>query len=163
MVEAYWKSGKRIVEEEQGGKDRAAYGKAILKNLSHALTEEFGRGFSERTLREIRQFYHTFPSIGELLSLDNEKQRTAIANSENEKWRTIFAKLNWTHFQRVLKVKDEQARYYYLKEAAEQNWSIGTLDRNISTLFYQRLLSSQTKDELEQEMKNKTKIFQNDS
>ena len=92
MVEAYWKIGRRIVEEEQSGKE-------ILQNLSKELTEEFGKGYSYRTLREIRQFYLMF--------------------SDFEKWRTVSAKLTWSHFQKVLRVSDEKARIFYLTEAAE--------------------------------------------
>lgn len=143
MVEAYWEIGKRIVEEEQGGENRAAYGKEIIKNLSLELTKEFGKGFSTRTLWEIRQFYATFP--------------------EEEIVRTLSAQLSWSHFQRVLKVSDENARMYYLQEAAQNSWSVRTLDRNISTLYYQRLLSSQVKKEVENEMLQKTKNFQEDS
>ncbi|MDR0802923.1 DUF1016 N-terminal domain-containing protein [Fluviicola sp.] len=126
MVEAYWQIGRRIVEEEQQGSERAAYGKEIIKNLSEELTKEFGKGFSERTLREFRQFYLYF--------------------SDLEIQRTLFAKLNWSHFQRVLKVSDEKAREFYLTEAAQNMWSVRTLDRNISTLYYQRLISTQKKE-----------------
>ena len=89
MIEAYWKIGERIVLEGQNGKERADYGKEILQNLSAILTQEFGKGFSYRSLREIRQFYLMFADV--------------------EKWRTLFAKLTWTHIQRVLKVSNEQA------------------------------------------------------
>ncbi|HLS11219.1 MAG TPA: PDDEXK nuclease domain-containing protein [Flavobacteriaceae bacterium] len=143
MVEAYWEIGKRIVEEEQGGENRAAYGKEIIKNLSLELTKEFGKGFSTRTLWEIRQFYATFP--------------------EEEIVRTLSAQLSWSHFQRVLKVSDENARMYYLQEAAQNSWSVRTLDRNISTLYYQRLVSSRVKKEVENEMLQKTKNFQENS
>lgn len=87
MIEAYWEIGKRIVEEEQNGNQRASYGQEIIKKLSIELTEEFGKGFSERTLREFRQFYNYFPNL--------------------EIWRTAFAKLSWSHFQRVLKLSDD--------------------------------------------------------
>jgi hypothetical protein len=126
MVEAYWKIGERIVLEEQNGKDRADYGKAIIKNISNELTLEFGKGFSERSIREYRQFYQM--------------------TSDIEIWRTVFAKLQWSHFQRVLRVSDPNAQKYYLQEAADNMWSVRTLDRNISTLYYQRLLSSQVKE-----------------
>lgn len=139
MVEAYWRIGERIVLEEQNGKERADYGKEVLKNLSMELTNEFGKGFSYRSLREIRQFYLLFPDY--------------------PKWRTLFAKLNWSHFQRVLKVQNEQARLYYLKEAAENHWSVRTLDRNISTLYYDRLLASPNKTSVEAEMQNKAEKF----
>lgn len=140
MVEAYWKIGERIVQEEQNGQSRAEYGKEIIKNLSAELTAEFGKGFSKRSLWEIRQFYVLFP--------DYLKVRTA------------FAQLSWSHFQRVLKVTNPQARHYYLTEAAENGWSVRTLDRNISTLYYDRLLASQDKGLVEQEMKEKTATLQ---
>ena len=140
MVEAYWKIGRRIVEEEQSGRERAEYGKEILQNLSKELTEEFGKGYSYRTLREIRQFYLMF--------------------SDFEKWRTVSAKLTWSHFQKVLKVSDEKARIFYLTEAAENVWSVRTLDRNISTLYYNRIVASIDKKIVENEMKDKTKKLQ---
>ncbi|MFK8289189.1 YhcG family protein [Capnocytophaga canimorsus] len=140
MVEAYWLIGRRIVEEEQNGENRAEYGKEVLQTLSIALTNEFGKGYSYRTLREIRQFYLTFPEI--------------------EKWRTLFAKLSWSHFQRVLKVSNEKARMYYLTEAAENMWTVRTLDRNISTLYYDRLLASDNKLEVQEEMQNNTRLLQ---
>ena len=140
MVEAYWKIGRRIVEEEQNGKERAEYGKEILQNLSKELTEEFGKGYSYRTLREIRQFYLMF--------------------SDFEKWRTLSAKLTWSHFQKVLRVSDEKARIFYLMEAAENMWSVRTLDRNISTLYYNRIVASIDKKTVEDEMKEKIKSLQ---
>ena len=135
MVEAYWKIGEKIVLEEQQGKDRAEYGKEIIKLASKELTLEFGKGFSPRTLWEIRQFYLCFP------------QQQIV--------RTLSAQLSWSHFQRVLRVNDENARIYYLTEAAQNTWSIRTLDRNISTMYYQRLLSSQNKETIEKEAENK--------
>ena len=140
MVEAYWEIGRRIVEEEQRGKERAEYGKEILQNLSKELTEEFGKGYSYRTLREIRQFYLMF--------------------SDFEKWRTVSAKLTWSHFQKVLRVSDEKARIFYLTEAAENMWSVRALDRNISTLYYNRIVASIDKKIVENEMKDKTKKLQ---
>jgi predicted nuclease of restriction endonuclease-like (RecB) superfamily len=155
MVEAYWQIGKRIVEEEQNGEKRAEYGKKVLENLSIELTSDFGKGFSMRTLREFRQFYLLFPEIFSIGQTVSDQLNTNI-------WRTAFAKLSWSHFQRVLKVSDENARIYYLQEAAHNNWTIKTLDRNISTLYYQRLLSSQIKEPVENEMLANTKEFQND-
>jgi predicted nuclease of restriction endonuclease-like (RecB) superfamily len=136
MVEAYWNIGQKIVLEEQNGNQRADYGKEILKNVSIELSKEFGKGFSERSLREYRQFYLLLPDF--------------------EIRRTVFAILNWSHFQRVLRVSDSNARNYYLKEASENMWSVRTLDRNISTMYFQRLLSSQDKTIVENEMLEKT-------
>jgi len=140
MVEAYWEIGRRIVEEEQRGKERAEYGKEIVKNLSKELTEEFGKGFGERNIRNIRQFYVLF--------------------SDYEKWKSLISKLTWTHIQKVLRVSNEKARIFYLTEAAENMWSVRTLDRNISTLYYNRIVTSIDKKIVENEMKEKTKKLQ---
>ena len=140
MVEAYWEIGRRIVEEEQSGRERAEYGKEIIKNLSKELTEEFGKGFGERNIRNIRQFYVLF--------------------SDYEKWKSLISKLTWTHIQKVLRVSDEKARIFYLTEAAENMWSVRTLDRNISTLYYNRIVASVDKKIVENEMKEKTKKLQ---
>ena len=140
MVEAYWKIGRRIVEEEQSGRERAEYGKEIIKNLSKELTEEFGKGFGERNIRNIRQFYVLF--------------------SDYEKWKSLISKLTWTHIQKVLRVSNEKARIFYLTEAAENMWSVRTLDRNISTLYYDRIVASIDKKTVEDEMKDKTKKLQ---
>ena len=140
MVEAYWEIGRRIVEEEQSGRERAEYGKEIIKNLSKELTEEFGKGFGERNIRNIRQFYVLF--------------------SDYEKWKSLISKLTWTHIQKVLRVSDEKARIFYLTEAAENMWSVRALDRNISTLYYNRIVASIDKKIVENEMKEKTKKLQ---
>lgn len=142
MVWAYWQIGKRIVQEEQHGEQRAQYGQQIIQTLSDELTREFGRGFSKRTLWEIRQFYQEFPDFPNM--------------------RTVFAQLSWSHFQRVLKVQNEQARNYYLREAAENGWSVRTLDRNISTLYYDRLLASQQPEIVQAEMLANTQTLQAD-
>lgn len=143
MVEAYWQIGKRIVEEEQNGKERADYGKEIIQTISDEMTIEFGKGFTGRNIRNFRQFYLTFPNP--------------------EIWKTLSSKLSWSHFQRVLKVSDEKARMYYLREAAENTWSVRTLDRNISTLYYQRLLSSDNKEIVKNEMLEETKGLQHNT
>ena len=140
MVEAYWNIGKRIVEEEQQGKERADYGKHLLKLLSVALTEEFGKGFSTGTLYYMRQFYLTFPEI----------------------FATPWRILSWSHYKRIMQVPSETARNWYIKEASEQMWSYATLNRNISTQYYERLLMSQQKEPVEAEMKALTKDFDTD-
>ncbi len=132
MVEAYWKIGEKIVLEEQHGHDRAAYGKEIIKTISDALSAEFGRGFSKRNIFYFKQFYLTF--------------------SDFEIVQTLSAQLSWSHFQLIMRIPDAQARNYYLTEAAEQTWSVRTLERQINTLYYQRLLSSQNQDVVKSEM-----------
>lgn len=140
MVEAYWQMGKRIVEQEQQGKDRADYGSQLLKSLSKELTAEFGKGFSVNSLYYFRQFYLAFP----------------------EKLPTAWGILTWSHYKRLLSVSNVNARTWYLKEAAEQMWSYRTLDRNIGSQYYERLLLSQHKDTVEGEMKALTAPFDKD-
>jgi len=178
MVEAYWLVGKRIVGEEQQGEDRAAYGKEILKTLSTELNAEFGKGFSLTNLQNFRKFYLTFGfwgieqtasaiftnqieqtvSVQSDAEMEKEKEKTKskAEESKNLIWRTAFAKLTWSHFERIIRVENEAARNYYLTEAAKQNWSVRTLDRNISTLYYHRLISSQKKELVENEMNEKS-------
>jgi len=176
MVEAYWLVGKRIVDEEQQGEDRAAYGKEILKTLSTELNAEFGKGFSLTNLQNFRKFYLTFGfwgieqtasaiftnqieqtvSVKSGTEMEKEKTKSKADESKNLIWRTAFAKLTWSHFERIIRVENETARNYYLTEAAKQNWSVRTLDRNISTLYYHRLISSQKKELVENEMNEKS-------
>jgi predicted nuclease of restriction endonuclease-like (RecB) superfamily len=125
MVEAYWQIGKRIVEEEQQGKGRADYGSQLIKSLSKSLTDEFGKGFSAANLASFRQFYLTFP--------------------DDEIFYTLCRKLSWSHCRLIMRVDNPKAREYYLKEASEENWSVRVLERNIHTLYYERLLASRDK------------------
>ena len=120
MVEAYWDIGRQI-HEAQGGAERAEYGKRLLKYLSAQLTEEFGRGFDERNLRFMRQFYANFPI-----------------------WNAVRTELSWTHYRALIRVENEAARNYYLQECIEGGWSTRQLDRQIKTHTYERLLSYKT-------------------
>ena len=140
MVEAYWQMGKRIVEQEQQGKDRADYGSQLLKSLSKELTAEFGKGFSVGSLYYYRQFYQTFPEI----------------------FATPWRILTWSHYKRLLQVANADARTWYLKEAAEQMWSYRTLDRNIGSQYYERLLLSQHKETVKSEIEALTAPFEHD-
>ena len=135
MVEAYWKIGEKIVLEEQQGKDRAEYGKQIVQTLSAELTSEFGKGFSFANLYNMKQFYQTYPDF--------------------EIFYTLCRNLTWSHNRLIMRVSDKTARNYYLTKAAENNWSVRTLERNINTMYYQRLLSSQNKETIEKEAENK--------
>ena len=140
MVHAYWEIGQRIVEG-QGGKERAAYGRALVKELSRRLTDDFGRGFNERNLWSMRKFYFAFSKVNALRS-----------------------ELSWTHYRSLSRVTDPEARAWYEREAAEQGWSSRTLDRNIATQYYHRLLQSQDdkKPAVEAEMKELTAPLQHD-
>ena len=136
MIMTYWNIGKRIVEEEQSGAERAEYGKRLIPVLSAELTKEFGNSYSSRNLHYYRKFYHCFP--------DSEILNTRVQN------------LNWSHFRALLRVPDEDARVWYMNEAANENWSVRTLDRNIGTQYYYRLLHSPKKEAVIAEMKEKT-------
>lgn len=140
IVLTYWNVGKRIVEQEQAGKERAEYGKRLIEVLSNELTKEFGKGFSERNLRNFRKFYVMFPDI--------------------EIWQTCLPNLTWSHICCLLRVTDEDARIWYMKEAASEGWSSRTLDRNIGTQYYYRLLQSPKKETVMDEMKQKTNEYQ---
>ena len=133
MVEAYWNVGRMIVEEEQQGKERAEYGAALLKNLSIRLTGEFGAGFSEQSLRNMRQVFSSF-SI-----------RSALRSE-----------LTWTHYKTLIRVENEAARAYYATEAANQNWTVSALERQINSLYYERLLLSRDQAPVIEEMQAKT-------
>lgn len=126
MVEAYWQIGRRIVEEEQHGEDRATYGTFLIKELSKQLSTEFGKGFAIANLWNFRQFYLTFPS--------------------EEKLYAPRRVLTWTHYRLIMRVESVAARDYYIREAAEQNWSTRQLERNINSFYYERLLTTSAKE-----------------
>ena len=120
ILEANWKIGRRIVEEEQAGASRAEYGQRVINDLAEKLSVEFGRGFDARELRRYRQFYLLFP-----------------------KWDALRPELTWTHYRTLIRVENERARLYYMNEAALQNWSTRAFDSQIERLTYERILSSQ--------------------
>lgn len=131
MVEAYWLIGKRIVEEEQQGESRAEYGKFLIKELALQLTAEFGKGFTETNLKYFRQFYSAFPAT--------QKSHTVCDQLRKE--------LSWSHYRLIMRIENISARDYYMREAADFNWSVRQLERNINTLYYERLLSTNQKQE----------------
>jgi predicted nuclease of restriction endonuclease-like (RecB) superfamily len=133
MVKAYWNIGKAIIEEEQNGKDRAEYGKELIKQLSQKLAKEYGKGFTETNLKYMRQFYQLF-----------------------EKSHTLRDELSWTHYRLLLKVKEEQARAFYMQEAIDCNWSTRSLERQINNLYYQRMLMSKNTQIVKDEAIEKT-------
>jgi len=154
MVQAYWQVGRLIVEHEQGGKKRAAYGEAVLGKLSTRLTAEFGRGFDVRNLRHMRQFYLTFslqptgdlPVRTEKRNAPRSESRvTAKRNTVRSVSPALPSELSWTHFRLLLGVVDPAAREWYMNEAVDQHWSTRQLDRQISVLYYERLLASRKK------------------
>lgn len=122
QVRTCWEVGRHIVEFEQGGQARAVYGKGLLPALSDSLTVEFGKGFDTSNLRYMRLFYKAFPI------------RDAMRHE-----------LSWTHYRALLRVESEAARVWYMHESAEQGWSARALDRQISTLYFERLQISADK------------------
>lgn len=125
MVKAYWQIGRIIVEEEQNGKIRAEYGKALLKELSKRLVIEFGEGFNERNLWHMRNFYNNFPKMNAL--------RT---------------ELSWTHYRTLLGIENSGARDFYLIESIKNNWSTRELERQVNSLLYERIALSKDKEKV---------------
>ncbi|HCS45366.1 MAG TPA: DUF1016 domain-containing protein [Pseudomonas sp.] len=128
QVQTCWQIGRHIVEFEQEGARRAAYGKRLLPTLAKVLTTDFGKGFDERNLRYMRDFYQTFPI-----------------------WNAVRSELSWTHYRRLLRVDNEHARHWYMNESAILNWSSRALERQINTLYYERLLTSRDRPAVEHE------------
>jgi predicted nuclease of restriction endonuclease-like (RecB) superfamily len=175
QVEANWLIGRQLVEQEQHGKARAEYGKHVIAIASRELSKEFGKGFSERNLWKFKQFYLLFPEYKILPTAsavsDTSRPRykilptlSAVSGSSPEKPPppTILGPLPWSHYERLLRVDKPEAREWYMREASEQSWTFRTLDRNINTQYYERLLSSQIRKPVIAEMKAKTKAFQQD-
>jgi predicted nuclease of restriction endonuclease-like (RecB) superfamily len=142
MIQSNWMIGKRIVEEEQGGVARAEYGKSLLKNLAEELVPIYGNAYSVRRLQDYRQFYLYFRDI--------------------EIWHSRVPNLTWTHYRELLAVSDKDARLWYMEEASKEMWSVRTLHRNISSQYYNRLLQSQAKEQVINEMKQITAVSQGD-
>ena len=173
LVERNWRIGQRIVEQEQNGASRAEYGKHVIEIASAALTEEFGKGFSETNIMNFKKFYLTFKelTIPQTLSEEFKKQKHQTLSDEfsllPQKGQTQSAQfelrlLPWSHYERLIRVEDKKAREWYAKEAFEQGWSFRTLNRNINTLYYERLLMSKKKQPVVDEMQDKTKAYQQD-
>jgi len=153
MVQAYWNIGKIIVEEEQKGKKRAEYGEYLIQELSKRLTTDFGKGFTENNLRYMRQFYLVFQIhhavSGETDNLPirhamRDKSKSISNNLKPENF--LRNELSWTHYRFLLKIEKPEARHFYMNEAANNNWSTRELERQISSLLFERLSRSKNKD-----------------
>ena len=173
LVERNWRIGQRIVEQEQNGASRAEYGKHVIEIASAALTEEFGKGFSETNIMNFKKFYLKFKelTIPQTLSEEFKKQKHQTLSDESsllpQKGQTQPAQfelrlLPWSHYERLIRVEDKKAREWYAKEAFNEGWSYRTLNRNINTLYYERLLMSTKKQPVVDEMQDKTKAYQQD-
>jgi predicted nuclease of restriction endonuclease-like (RecB) superfamily len=134
MVEAYWNIGKKIVEVEQKGDAKAQYGSNLINELSKQLTSEFGKGFTLTNLKMMRQFYNVFPIH-----------------------HTLCDQLSWSHYRLIMRIENEKARDYYVQESIASIWSVRALERQINSLYYERLISSQENSLVIKEAKEKTK------
>lgn len=130
MTYAYWNVGKRIIEQEQKGESKARYGSYLVKRLSQELSEEYGIGFSVANIRNCRQLYLTFPKESYGYSL--------------------IGKIHWSHLRTIMRLDDEEERNFYLKEVANEYWSVKELERNIKSGYYKRILSTQFPDKVGQ-------------
>lgn len=135
-VKAYWEIGREIVEQQQHGKERADYGTALLKELSVKLSEKYGKNFSNRNLRYMRQFYRVFPN-----------------------WNAVRSELSWTHYRYLISVENDKAREFYMNEAVECRWGSRQLQRQILTLYYDRILSSKNKELIKAECEENKEVM----
>lgn len=145
QVAQNWLIGRRIVEQEQQGKIRAEYGKHVVELASQVLTKEFGQGFSETQIRNFRKFYLTFRELqiqqtvpAEFRSRLASIQQTMPAES-SDNGIAMPVQLSWSHYERLIRVADPDARFWYMHEAATQQWDYRTLKRNIDSQYYYRL------------------------
>lgn len=144
LVQRNWLIGSRIAAEELGEEDRAEYGANIIKTLSKELTEKYGKGFTKTNLYNFYAFFKKFPDIF----------HTACGKFDGL--------LSWSHYRVLIQVEDKEAREWYASEAAAQTWSVRTLQRNVSSQYYHRLLQTQKKELVENEMKELTAEYQGD-
>lgn len=143
LVQRNWLLGYRISSEELEGEDRAKYGAEVIKNLAKKLPAEYGKVFTKSNLYNFYLFYKTFPKIFQTMSGKS-------------------VRLSGSHYAILLQVNDKDARDWYETEAAEQTWSVRTLQRNVSSKYYYRMLQTQKKELVEREMQDLTAEYQND-
>lgn len=148
MVEAYFEIGRMIVEEQQGGDDRAGYGEDLINALSRKLTDRFGKGFSSVNLRQMRTFY-----------LTHSKQQTLSAKSGRNQSSSDFSRLSWSHYLKLMRMDDLLERRFYEIECVENNWSVRELQRQYDSGLYQRLAASRDKNKV-RELSEKGLIIQ---
>jgi len=150
MTVTYWEIGRRIVELDQGGQDRATYGDALIERLAEDLTKRFGRGFSRQNLQQMRSFYLAWPSIAIRQTVSGESVDVSAGSK--------FFPLPWSAYVRLLSVKNETARHFYETEALRCGWSVRQLDRQINTQLYERIALSHNKAAMLQKLEQPTDI-----
>lgn len=149
LIITYWNIGRLIVEDEQQGSQRAEYGKKVIEELAKRLTGEFGKGFDYRNLQYIKKFYTLFPQLPNVNAVGSQSPESGTVNLE----------LSWTHYRHLLKVESAQARLWYMQEAVKENWSTRSLERQINSFYYDRLLASTDKTPVTREAKEKTHML----
>ena len=150
MVAAYWLIGREIIEEIQRGEGRAEYGKTVIENLSVRLNEHFGKGFSIANLKFFRQFYLVFDDRGPCSgAFPAEFATQCVANSAG-----FMPSLGWSHYRTLMRVQHPVARAYYEQEAASNGWSVRQLERQIHSLFFERLLKSTEKEKMQDRLES---------
>ena len=142
MIATYWNIGRRIVEEEQHGKERAEYGKRVIASLAQNLTAKYGKGFNRKDIYNYLKFYRMFPEIVDTVRRQSEKVDAASRQL-----------LPWTHYRELIRVENPEARKWYEQEALREVWSTRTLHRNIASQYYFRLLQSAHKEKVVDELK----------
>ena len=168
LVIRNWLIGKRIADEELKGTHADRYGERIISELAETLTDQYGKGFDRRSLYRYVQFYKTYPEIvdslrpqspdaGDCGTVDSARPLSLMAF---ENIRFTGKLLSWTHYRTLLQVADPNARAWYEKEAYEQTWSVRTLQRNINTQYYERMLLSHNNTAVESEMRQLTTEYQ---
>ena len=169
QVVSNWLVGRRIVEQEQHGQERAQYGKHIVELASEALTAEFGKGYSVVNIKSFRKFYLTFNDllIGQTVSAQSGNGLTIkgqTASAELELAKMIPSSLSWSHYERLMRIKNKDERDWYMREASEENWGVRTLNRNIGSQYYYRLLQTpeSKRSEVIEEMQRLTADYQKD-
>ena len=169
QVVSNWLVGRRIVEQEQHGQERAQYGKHIVELASEALTAEFGKGYSVVNIKSFRKFYLTFNNllIGQTPSAQSGNDLTIKGQSvsaELELAKMLPSNLSWSHYERLMRIKNEDERDWYMREAAGESWSVRTLNRNIGSQYYHRLLQTpeSKRGEVIDEMQRLTADYQKD-
>lgn len=175
QVASNWLVGWRIVEQEQHGEKRAAYGKHVIEIASKAMTEKFGQGFSETTLRAYRKFYLEFPLLqiqralpAEFNSKIEAIQRPLLTEfqltDKDAGGQPLLPQLSWMHYERLMRITDKEARLWYMGESAREQWDYRTLRRNIDSQYYYRLLQTPTdsRQEVVDEMKSLTASYESE-
>lgn len=158
LIQRNWLLGKRIAIEDLDGKDRAEYGANVIKNLAKNLTDEYGSGFDSNNLYRYLKFYRYFPDLLAFEKVDAVRQLSA--ENKLDAVNPIFyavsgrfvSPLSWTHFRILLQVPDKEARNWYAREAIRETWGTRTLQRNVSSQYYHRILKSQDKKVVHDEM-----------